>query len=81
MKLKISNFRGYRYRRFALGLKALALVWVGYVGTIYFTNPGTQISSIAFSVLLFIGGVTPLLLLAAACEDIAEHEFTNRRVK
>jgi asparagine N-glycosylation enzyme membrane subunit Stt3 len=73
MNIKISNFRGHKYRRYSVLLKAAAILWLPYAIQTYFIFPSWM--AFSFSVIMVAGVTLPLWLLASACDVIAEREF------
>jgi hypothetical protein len=73
MGIKISNFRGYRYRRYSLTLKVAAILWLPYAIQTYFIFPSWM--ALGFAVIMVAGVTLPLWLLASACDEIAQREF------
>lgn len=73
MSLKLNNFKGYRYRRYASALLLLAAFWFPYGVSTYFIYP----SWIAFAaaVILTAGGCIPLIIFALHLFAVAEREF------
>jgi hypothetical protein len=73
MKLQISNFRGYRYRRYALALRVGVFAWAAFCLQILFLNPNLReaLAAIACTIM----GVVPGLMFAEICDDIAAREF------
>ena len=79
MKVRINNFAGYRYRRYAAALAAAAVAWFPYAASTFFIFPSWE--ALAAAVLLTAGGCVPLVLLAGHCLAVAEDHFSNERAK
>ena len=78
MKIKINNFRGYRYRRYAVAMKFVATVWVIYSAMFFFASE--SLLTFVGAVIMGVLGFFPAMLLAAAMDDIADTEFANRKI-
>lgn len=76
MKIKINNFRGYRFRRYAVAMKFVATVWVIYSAMFFFA--GESVLTFVGAILMGILGFFPAMFLAAALDDIADKEFASR---
>ena len=76
MKIKINDFRGYRFRRYAVAMKFVATVWVIYSAMFFFA--GESLLTFVGAALMGILGFFPAMLLAAALDDIANTEFANK---
>jgi hypothetical protein len=77
MKIKINNFRGYRYRRYAVAMKFVATAWVIYSAMFFFA--GESLLTFVGALLTGVLGFFPAMFLAAAMDDIANTEFANRK--
>jgi len=77
MKIKINNFRGYRYRRYAVAMKFVATAWVIYSAMFFFV--GESLLTFVGALLTGVLGFFPAMFLAAAMDDIADTEFANRK--
>jgi hypothetical protein len=77
LQMKINNFRGYKYRRYTVALRLLALAWIPYAANTFFIYPSTA----AFLAALFLvaAGVAPLWILSYHTECIAQDEFARLR--
>jgi len=77
--MKISTFRGHKYRRYTVALRLLALAWIPYAAQSFFIYP----SLIAFlaSAFLIAAGSGPLWFFSLRTELIAKEEFSNLRLK
>ena len=75
--MKISTFRGHRYRRYTVALRLLALAWIPYAAHTFFIFPG--IASFLAATFLVAGGAIPLWILSRHTEYIAKEEFGNLR--
>jgi hypothetical protein len=73
--MKISTFRGHRYRRYTVVLRLLALAWIPYAAHTFFIFPG--IASFLAAAFLVAGGAIPLWILSRHTEYIAKEEFGN----
>lgn len=76
--MKINNFKGYRYRRYALALRIAAIAWFPYAAHTYFIYPSWV--AFAAAVLLASGGCIPLWILASHCDYVARDSFATRRL-
>ena len=75
--MKISNFRGHKYRRYTVALRLLALAWIPYAAHTFFIYP--SISAFFVANFLVAAGVIPLWVLSRHTEYIAKEEFGNLR--
>jgi hypothetical protein len=75
--MKISNFRGHRYRRYTVALRLLALAWIPYAAHTFFIYPG--VASFLAATFLVAAGAIPLWIVSRHTEYIAKEEFANLR--
>ena len=75
--MKISNFRGHRYRRYTVALRILALAWIPYAAHTFFIYPG--VASFLAATFLVAAGAIPLWIVSRHTEYIAKEEFANLR--
>jgi len=75
--MKLSTFRGHRYRRYTAALRLLALAWTPYAAYTFFIFP--SIASFVAAIFLVAGGAIPLWILSRHTEYIAKEEFGNLR--
>lgn len=75
--MRINNFKGYKYRRYTVVLRLLALAWLPYALHTYFIFPG--LASAAASIFLAVLGAGPLWVFSRHTEAIANEEFANLR--
>ena len=75
--MKISNFRGYKYRRYTVALRLLALAWIPYAANTFFIYP--SIAAFIAAVFLIACGAIPLWILSRHTEYIAKEEFARLR--
>lgn len=75
--MKISNFRGHRYRRYTVALRLLALAWIPYAAHTFFIYPG--VASFLAATFLVAAGAIPLWVVSRHTEYIAKEEFANLR--
>jgi hypothetical protein len=73
MKIKVNNFRGYRFRRYAVAMKFVATLWLIYSAMFFFA--GESLLTFAGATIMGILGFFPAMLLAAALDEIANREF------
>lgn len=76
-KMKINNFKGYKYRRYTVALRLLALAWLPYALHTYFIFP--SFASALASILLAVLGAGPLWMFSRHTEALAKDEFANLR--
>jgi|694.fasta_scaffold132897_1 hypothetical protein len=77
--MKINNFRGFRYRRYTVALRLLALAWVPYAAHTFFIFP--SISAFLAATFLVVAGVLPLWIVSRHTEHIAKEEFAKLRAR
>ncbi len=75
MKIKVNNFRGYRFRRYAVAMKFIATLWLIYSAMFFFA--GESLLTFAGAFIMGILGFFPAMLLAAALDEIANREFAT----
>ena len=75
--MKLNNFRGFKYRRYTVALRLLALAWIPYAAHTFFIYPG--VASFLAATFLVAGGAIPLWILSRHTEYIAKEEFANLR--
>ena len=75
--MKISNFRGHKYRRYTVALRLLALAWIPYAANTFFIYP--SIAAFLAATFLVAGGAIPLWILSRHTEYIAQEEFAKLR--
>ena len=77
--MKISNFRGHRYRRYTVALRLLALAWIPYAAHTFFILPG--VASFLAATFLISAGTIPLWIMSRHTEHIAKEEFASLRAR
>lgn len=77
--MKISNFRGYKYRRYTVALRLLALAWIPYAAHTFFIYPG--VASFLAATFLIAAGTIPLWVMSRHTEHIAKEEFAALRAR
>jgi hypothetical protein len=75
--MKISTFRGHKYRRYTVALRLLALAWIPYAANTYFIYP--SIAAFLAATFLTAAGAIPLWILSRHTEYIAQEEFASLR--
>jgi hypothetical protein len=75
--MKLSTFRGHKYRRYTVALRLLALAWIPYAAHTFFIFPG--IVSFLAATFLVAAGAIPLWILSRHTEYLAKEEFSNLR--
>jgi hypothetical protein len=75
--MKLNNFRGYKYRRYTVALRLLALAWIPYAAHTFFIYP--SIAAFLAAAFLIAAGAIPLWILSRHTEYIAQEEFASRR--
>ena len=75
--MKISNFRGHKYRRYTVALRLLALAWIPYAAHTFFIYP--SIAAFLAATFLMACGAIPLWILSRHTEYIAQEEFAALR--
>lgn len=75
--MKLNNFRGYKYRRYTVALRVLALAWIPYAAHTFFIYPG--VASFLAATFLVAAGAIPLWIVSRHTEYIAKEEFANLR--
>lgn len=75
--MKLSTFRGHKYRRYTVALRLLALAWIPYAAHTFFIYP--SIAAFLAASFLVAGGAIPLWILSRHTEYIANEEFAKRR--
>jgi hypothetical protein len=75
--MTLNNFRGYKYRRYTVALRLLALAWIPYAAHTFFIYP--SLPAFLAATFLMAGGVIPLWILSRHTEYIAQEEFANLR--
>jgi hypothetical protein len=78
-KMKISNFRGHKYRRYTVALRILALAWIPYAAHTFFILPG--VASFLAATFLVAAGTIPLWVMSRHTEYIAKEEFASLRAR
>jgi hypothetical protein len=75
--MKLSTFRGHKYRRYTVALRLLALAWIPYAAYTFFIFPG--IASFLAATFLIAAGAIPLWILSRHTEYLAKEEFAKLR--
>jgi len=75
--MKLSTFRGHKYRRYTVALRLLALAWIPYAAHTFFIYP--SIAAFLAAIFLVAGGAIPLWIMSRHTEYIAKEEFGNLR--
>lgn len=75
--MKINNFKGYKYRRYTVALRLLALAWLPYALNTFFIYPSWPSAFAAIA--LTVCGSVPLWIFSKYTQDIAREEFRNLR--
>lgn len=75
--MKISNFRGHKYRRYTVALRVLALAWIPYAAHTFFIYP--SIAAFLAAAFLVVAGTLPLWIMSRHTELIAKEEFARLR--
>jgi hypothetical protein len=79
MKLKFKTDKIYRFRRYTVALRLLALAWIPYAAQSFFILPG--IASFLASAFLIVAGAVPLWIISRHTEYIAHEELSKLRLK
>jgi hypothetical protein len=75
--MAINNFKGYRYRRYAVALWLALAGWVAFCVSTWLINPGDWLTILVSVGLLFANGI-PLTLLALHCQNTARDAFATQ---
>jgi hypothetical protein len=75
--MKLSTFRGHKYRRYTVALRLLALAWIPYAAHTFVIYP--SIAAFLAASFLIAAGAIPLWILSRHTEYLAKEEFAKLR--
>lgn len=72
----MNKFKGYRYRRYAVVLIALGIIWLPYAASMFFIYPST--TTLLIAIVFAVGVSGSLFLLAANYLRLADEAFKSQ---
>lgn len=76
MKLQINDSPAYKYRRRAVMLFALAILWLPYAASLYFAYPEWW-ASLVFAIIVAVGVSVPSAILGFHYRNLSRDEFAK----
>lgn len=76
MKLQINDSPAYKYRRRAVALFALAILWLPYAASIFFAYPEWW-PALVFAIITAIGVSVPAAIMGFHFSNLSRDEFAK----